>query len=303
MATVPNTPPPPDVPPGPTDPTLPDLTPIERLRHAVLGGRGLRPGRIAIVRLYGGISGGGRSAEWVETIRRLRRNRRVPGVVIDIDSPGGSAAASDYMFLALERLAREKPVVAHVRGIGASGSYLAAMAAHRIVVAPGSLIGSIGVISAGPRVPALLDRLGVRVEEHRAGRLKGMGAPWRDDTDEEKAREQQIVDAVYDQFVDRVAEGRKLPREKVVAVATGEVWLGTEAVNLGLADEVGDIDRAIEVAAALAGVPAEAHPVRLRRSLFSRLTDRFAMRVAHGLAEAVANELEARLVSRDRIDY
>ena len=252
----------------------------------------LRPGRVAIIRLYGTIGGGARSADWVEIVRELGRRKSVPAVVLDIDSPGGSAAASDYLYLALKRLAEKKPLVAHVRGTGASGSYLAAMAARRIVVAPSSVVGSIGVISAGPRLPKLLDRLGVRVEEHRAGRLKGMGAPWRDETDEEGSREQQLVDAFYDRFVDRVAAGRGLERARVLELATGEVWLGSEAVELGLADATGDLDDAIEAAAAMAGVPAEASPVRLRRPLLARLADRFATR----LATSIADELEARLM-------
>ena len=258
--------------------------------------RRLKPGRVAIVRLYGPISGGPRAADWVETVRHLTKDRRVPAVVLDIDSPGGSAAASDYLYLALARLAKAKPLVAHVRGTGASGAYLAAMAARTIVVAPASIVGSIGVISAGPRLPQLLDRLGVRVEEHRAGRLKGMGAPWREDTDEERATEQRLVDAFYDVFVDRVAEGRHLPREQVVELATGEVWLGSKAVELGLADRTGDLVDAVEVAAELAGVRPESAPVRIRRPLLSRLVDRFATR----LAASVADELETR-VGRDRL--
>jgi protease IV len=266
---------------------------LERLR-TLRRGRRLRPGRVAIVRLYGPISDGPRSADWVETVRRLTAHKAVPAVVLDIDSPGGSAAASDYLYLALKRLADRKPLVAHVRGVGASGAYLAAMAAPKIVVAPSSIVGSIGVISAGPRLPALLDRIGVRVEEHRAGRLKGMGAPWREDTDEERATEQRLVDAFYDRFVDRVAGGRHLDRARVVELATGEVWLGSQAVELGLADAVGDLDDAIEAAAKLAGVPAQASPIRIRRPLLSRLVDRFAI----GLAASIADELEARLTRR-----
>ena len=259
-------------------------------------GRRVVPGRIAVLRLYGPIAGGARSADWVETVRQMTRQKSLPAVVLDIDSPGGSASGSDYLYLALKRLAARKPLVAHISGIGASGSYLAAMAAQEIVVAPSAVVGSVGVISAGPRLPALLDRLGVRVEEHRAGRLKGMGAPWRNETEEEAAREQQLVDAFYDRFVDRVAEGRNLDRARVLELATGEVWLGTQAVELGLADKVGDLDDAIEAAAKLAGVPAEASPVRLRRPLLARLADRFATQ----LAASVADELEARFL-RDRL--
>ncbi len=269
----------------------PFVLPIGTGIRALIKGRSrLRPGRVAVIRLYGPIGGGTRSADWVDLVKELGRRSSVPAVVLDIDSPGGSASASDYLYLALKRLAEKKPLVAHVRGTGASGSYLAAMAARRVIVAPSSVVGSIGVISAGPRLPKLLDRLGVRFEEHRAGRLKGMGAPWRDETEEEGSREQELVDAFYDRFVDRVAAGRGLERARVLELATGEVWLGTRAVELGLADAVGDLDDAIESAAAIAGVPPEASPVRLRRPLLARLTDRFATR----LASSIADELEAR---------
>lgn len=253
-------------------------------------------GHVAVLRLYGPISGGPRTADWIELVRRLRESRRVPAVVLDIDSPGGSATASDDMFLALERLAARKPLVAAIRGTGASGSYLAAMAARTIVAQPNAIVGSIGVISAGPRLPRLLDRLGVSVSENRAGRLKGMGAPWRDETDEEREKEQAIVDAFYDAFVDRVARGRHLPEERVRELATGEVWLGEQARALGLVDEIGDLERAVELAAAAAGIPAHASPVRLRRPLVERLAGRFAT----SLAAAVADEVEARMESRLR---
>jgi len=253
------------------------------------------PGRIAIVRLYGPIGGGARTADWVELVRRLRESKRVPAVVLDIDSPGGSATASDDMFLALERLAAKKPLIAAIRGTGASGSYLAAMAARRIVAQPHAIVGSIGVISAGPRLPRLLDRLGISVTENRAGRLKGMGAPWRDETDEERAKEQAVVDAFYDAFVDRVAKGRHMPDATVRDLATGEVWLGEEAMRLGLVDEVGDLERAVELAAEAAGVPARSAPVRLHRSLFGRLTGRFAATMADAITDEIETRLERRL--------
>ena len=244
--------------------------------------------QVAIVRLHGPIAGGGRSAEFVELLRHVRESARVPAVVLDIDSPGGSATASDDLFLAIQRLAKAKPVVAAIRGVGASGSYLAALGARRIVANPTAVVGSIGVISVSPHLPALLERIGVSVAETRAGRLKGMGSPWREDTDEERAKEQALVDGFYEAFVDRVAEGRGLPRERVVEVATGEVWLAKQAVELGLVDEIGDIERAVEVAADMAGVPAKAAPVRLRRPFFARLVDRFAMRFASSIADEVA---------------
>ena len=260
----------------------------------LLTGRRLAPRKVAVLRLYGPITGGQRSAEWLESVRKLRTSKRVPAVVLDIDSPGGSAAAADYLFLALQRLDAEKPLVAHLRGTGASGAYLAAMAARHLVVAPNSLIGSIGVISAGPRLPALLERLGISVEEHTAGRLKGSGAPWRESNDEERVKEQAIVDAYYDAFVARVAAGRRLADWRVRELATGEVWLGWRAVELGLADEVGDLERAVEVAAQIAGVEPEVATVEIRRPLLGRLLERAVTRAARRLADAIEAELWER---------
>ena len=273
-------------------------SPLKHIAHAVQRLRQPRgPGRVAVMALHGPIGGGGRTAEWVELARRLRENKRVAAVVIDIDSPGGSASASDNLYLSFARLSAAKPVVASISGAGASGAYLAALAARRIVAGPTSVVGSIGVISVGPRLPRLLDRLGVSVEEHTAGSLKGMGAPWREEGPAEAAKEQALVDAIYEAFVARVAGARKLSTERARELATGEVWLGSESVELGLVDEIGDLERAVEIAAKMAGVPAKPVSARLPRPLFGRLIDRFAMRVARSLAD----EIEVRLSDHVRI--
>lgn len=275
--------------------TSPSL--LDRLRRLLPGLHvPFPPGRVAVLRLYGPIGGAGRTAEWIELVRGLRESRRVPAVVLDIDSPGGSAPASEDLFLALERLAARKPLVAAIRGTGASGAYLAAMAAGRIVATPTAVVGSIGVIAAGPRLPRLLERVGIGVSEHTAGRLKGMGAPWREETEAEAVKEQQLVDQIYDAFVARVATGRRLDPARARELATGEVWLGTTARELGLVDEIGDLERAVEIAAELAGVPARSSPVRIRRPFIGRLLDRFAGRVAGALAD----EIEVRLANRYR---
>lgn len=286
---------PPDVPPAVPVPRRAE-SPARRLLRQLLPGRLFPAGRVAVIRLHGPIGGTARTSELVELARRLRESSRVPAVVIDIDSPGGSATASDELLIAFRRLAEVKPIVASIRGVGASGAYLAAMAAHRLIANPNAVVGSIGVISAGPRVPRLLDRLGVEVSETRAGRLKGMGAPWRAETDEERAKQQSIVDAFYDAFVETLAQGRNLTRERVRELATGEIWLGRQALELGLVDEIGDLERAVEIAAGMAGVPAKSAPVRVRRPLMGRLIGRFTA----SLAAAVATEVETRLEDRFR---
>jgi len=107
----------------------------------------------------------------------------------------------------------------------------------------------------------------------------------------------EIVDAVYGAFVGRVATGRRMTEDRVRELATGEIWLGTRALELGLVDEIGDLERAVEVAAGMAGVPAKSAPVRIPRPLLGRLIERFSVRMVSG----VADELEARLSDRYRL--
>src|SRR5918999_797817 len=270
----------------------------DRLRRFLPGiATRIPPGRVAVIRLYGPIGGAGRTAEWIELARRLREAKRVPAVVLDVDSPGGSATGSDDLFLALERLAAIKPLLAAIPGTGGSGAYLAAVAARRIVANPTAIVGSIGVINVAPRLPRLLERLGVNVTEHTAGRLKGMGAPWREESNAEAEKEQAIVDGIYESFVDRVANGRGMSRERARELATGEVWLGRDALGLGLVDEIGDLERAIEIAAEMPGVRAKGYVVRVRRPFLGRLIDRFATSVAR----SVADDIETRLADRLRM--
>jgi protease-4 len=279
---------------GPTDDVPQVLSLLNRFRAGLRRRHTLPAARVAVVRLYGPITGGRRMADTIDLIRRLRESDRVPAVVLDVDSPGGSATASDDLFLALQRLADRKPLIAAIRGTGASGAYLASMAARTVVAQPHSVVGSIGVISAGPRVARLLDRLGVGISETKAGRLKGMGAPWREETEEERAKEQDLVDAFYEAFVGRVAKSRHMAVEHARDLASGEVWLGERALELGLVDEVGDLEDAVELAAAAAGVPARSSVVSTRRRFMERLVDRFATR----LADRLADELDARLGDR-----
>lgn len=270
---------------------------VERARRLLGRRANKRAGVIAVLRLYGPIGGAGRMAEWIELVRRVRESDRFGAVVLDVDSPGGSATASENLFLALERLAARKPLVTIIRGTGASGAYLAAVAARRIVATPTAIVGSIGALSVTPRVGRLLERLGVGVSEHTAGALKAMGAPWREESATEREKSQQIVDRIYESFVERVAQARGLAPERARELATGEVWLGDEALELGLVDELGDLERAVEIAAEMGSVAPKPVAVRLRRPLLGRLVDRFATQLSTGIVD----ELEARLAARFRL--
>jgi protease-4 len=175
-------------------------------------------------------------------------------VVVDIDSPGGSVSASDYLHRALARVTARKPVVAFIRGMGASGAYLLGCAATRIVAIPSALVGSIGVISIRPLLYDFLGRYGIGVSVTKSGRLKDMWYPFREPTEEEKQKEQALLDEFYEQFVSTVARTRNLDPEKVRSLATGESLAPARPRGL-LVDDLGDLETAIEMAMELGKVP------------------------------------------------
>lgn len=176
----------------------------------------------------------------------------VKAIVIRIDSPGGTVAASQE--IAAYVAACEKPVVVSVGDLCASGAYMVASQADSIVAMPGSSVGSIGVIMQIPNLEGLMDKLGVDFQVLIAGERKDEGSPYRALTPEEIAAFQGDLDTIHTQFIDLVAEGRGLPSKDVRALATGETYLGSKAIDLGLVDEIGTLDDSYEVAAELGGI-------------------------------------------------
>jgi protease-4 len=253
--------------------------------------------KIAITELFGVLGAPSRMVENVRLFQSLRENDSVKSVVIDVDSPGGTVAASDYLHRSVRKLAEKKPVVAFIRGTGASGGYMVACGATKIVALPTAMVGSIGVISVRPLVYELLDKVGVRMSVTKSGRLKDMWSAFRESTEEEKQREQALLDEFYETFIRVVAEGRKLPPDDVRALATGEVFTAARAKEMKLLDELGDLDSAIDAAAELAKTPRKVRYFRPKRNLRSLLMSRFAS----ALVEEVSVRLEQSL--RPRIDY
>ena len=259
--------------------------------------RWLNPDRIAVVEVFGTLGSAVRTAELVRTFRALEENARVRAVIVDIDSPGGAAAASDYLYRALARVAARKPVVAFIRGMGASGAYLLGCAATRLIAIPGALVGSIGVISIRPLLYEFLRRYGIGVSVTKSGRLKDMWYPFREPTEEEGQKEQALLDEFYEHFIATVASARRLDPERVRALATGEVFSAAQAKEASLIDELGDLERAIELAMELGNVPRRLAYVRQRRGLRTMLFQR----MAGAFVEEVTVAVEQRL--RSRIDY
>ena len=133
-------------------------------------------------------------------------------MLFEIDSPGGTAIASEQLYVAVRRLAACKPVVAWIKGVGASGAYFLACAATRVLAFPSALVGSIGVISVRPVVVDALRRAGARIVVTKTGPFKDLGAPWREPTEEDEAHERELVDAIFRRFTGAVRVARGYPR-------------------------------------------------------------------------------------------
>ena len=251
----------------------------------------LRPPTVAVVDLQGMIGPAVRPLEISRLLLRLRDEQSVRGVVLNIDSPGGAAAGAEMISRAVVRLGREKPVAGFVGGLGASGGYMIAAATQRVITLPSAVVGAIGVISYRPVVHEALDRIGVRMRVGKSGRLKDMLSPFREPTEEEQAKEQHVLDSLYEQFVAGVAEGRSLPVEQVRELATGEVFTSADALAAGLIDGTGDLEDAVEWVAAEAAIPPRVRLVRPRRGLRQMLFGR----ASSALVESVLLDVEASL--------
>lgn len=201
----------------------------------------IKPGKSAKLPGFSAFAGDRTVAQNLE---QARKDPRVQGVVVRIDSRGGAAPASELMWRAVLRCAREKPTVAYVESVAASGGYFAAAGAGRIVAAPGALVGSIGVFSGRFDARALLRRLGVHQEVVLRGAHAGLLEPAHALSDEERRSIEEEIESIYEDFVERVAEGRGLTREEVLEHAEGRVFVAAEAPK-ALVDELGDFRAAL----------------------------------------------------------
>ena len=236
-------------------------------RQVGLRSVGLNQGeRIALIYAVGAINSGSSSFDVLNgevlgsdtltsAIRSAREDDSVRAIVLRIDSPGGSAIASDVIWREVG-LAREsgKPIVASMSDLGASGGYYIAMGADAIVAQPATLTGSIGVVFGKFTTGGTYEKLGVGIEPVSEGRFAEIYSPVTRFSEAERAKVQEHVDAIYEQFVTKAAEGRQTTRDRLHEVAQGRVWTGRQALEHGLIDEVGGLGRAIALAKEKAGI-------------------------------------------------
>jgi protease-4 len=187
-------------------------------------------------------------------LRRLRLDDKVKAVVLRVNSPGGSAAASELIQREVILTRKVKPVVVSMGHLAASGGYWISTYGDRIFAEPGTITGSIGVFGMLPNVKQLANDHGITWDSVQTAKLANPMTLTRPKTDFELARIQGIVDHIYDQFISKVADSRKMKKEAVQEIAQGRVWSGQEALKLGLVDEIGGLDAAVKYAAKKANV-------------------------------------------------
>jgi protease-4 len=232
----------------------------------------------------------------VEALREANKDKQVAAIVLRIDSPGGSALASDLIWHETQVI--EKPIVASMGDVAASGGYYIAMGADKIIAAPGTVTGSIGVVGGKLAIRGLYEKLGITTETIERGRNSGLFYSSGPFTDSQRAVLSEMMEDIYRQFTTKAAQGRDMPVEKLRELAGGRVYTGIQAKENGLVDELGTLHDAIAAAKQLAGLEKDAdvqievlpEPTNFFETLFGDLSKEEEVRISRHL-ESMAPEM------------
>ena len=227
--------------------------------------------RVGVVTVEGFI---GDSNDIVEQLSQFGQDETIRAVIVRINSPGGSVAPSQEIYEAIVHLKKKKKVVASMGSIAASGGYMIACAADKIVANPGTITGSISAIMHFANAEEMLKKIGLKTSAIKSGKYKDIGSPSREMTEEEKSLIQELVDDIYDQFLDVVARDRKISKEALGKIADGRVFSGRQAKIIGLVDDIGDMGYAIDLVGKMAGIqgkPEVIHPKKKGSKLWEFL--------------------------------
>ena len=222
--------------------------------------------RIAVVSIRGVITD---SRGVVEQIKKYRKDSRVKAIILRIDSPGGGTAASQEIYREVQRTVLSKKVVASMGNVAASGGYYVALAANKIVANPATLTGSIGVIMELSNIKELLNKIGVSREVVKSGPYKDIGSPVRKMKPEERRLLEEVIKNVHQQFIEVVVKGRRLNREQVEKIADGRIFTGEQARDLGLVDELGSFEDALDLTKKMVGLSGEVKLIFPEKKRFS----------------------------------
>jgi protease-4 len=209
--------------------------------------------KIAIVEVRGVIT---QSSGVIEELHQYLEDDGVKAIILRVDSPGGGVGPSQEIYREIMRIKSDskRKVVTSMGSVAASGGYYIACASDLIVANPGTITGSIGVVMQFSNFEELLKKIGIKGVVLKSGEHKDIGSPFREMTPEEKRIMQEVLNNVHQQFIQAVAEGRKLDRSKVAEIADGRILTGEQAKNLGLVDRLGNLQDTIDITAKLAGI-------------------------------------------------
>lgn len=255
----------------------------------------------------------------IKAIRDANKDAAVKAIVLRVDSPGGSALASDLMWHQLELV--QKPFIVSMGDVAGSGGYYIAMGADRIFADPGTITGSIGVVGGKFALEGLFGKVGITTDVISRGKNSGVLSTTSGFTDSERAAMQRLLNDIYDQFTTKAAQGRKMEKDKLEKLARGRVYTGNAAVKLGLVDELGSLEDAIAFAIKQAGLKPDEKierlnlpkPVSPLESLLgpldpnadARLADPAVRRVLHGLSPELERNFQVlhllQSMSRERV--
>lgn len=210
--------------------------------------------RIALIHIEGVITD---SKDTVDELKEYVKNPAIKAIVLRIESPGGAVAPAQEIYEEVRKAVAKKKVLVSMGSVAASGGYYIASPATRIIANPGTLTGSIGVIMEIPNIEGLMNKLGIKTEVVKSGRHKDIASIFRGIGKEEREILQGVLDNVHEQFIQAVAEGRKMLPSDVRKIADGRVFTGEQALKVGLIDELGTLEDTVQAAAKLVGIKGE----------------------------------------------
>lgn len=247
--------------------------------------------KIGLVKVEGVIKS---SDTYLKLLDKLEGDEDVKAIVLRVDSPGGVVGACQEIHDKVKEISQKKPVVVSMGSIAASGGLYISVPATKIVANPGTITGSIGVILQSYNVKQLADKIGIKVITVKSGKFKDLLNPFREPDKKTLQILQTLIDDSYNQFVEAVAEGRKLPVEKVKKFADGRIFTGRQAKELGLVDELGNFDRAVEVARELSKSPdARIFEAKPRKTFIQKLFGERTEELLNNLSRAINGEVES----------
>ncbi|MCX7990473.1 MAG: signal peptide peptidase SppA [Proteobacteria bacterium] len=257
-------------------------------------GKAVSGDKIGVVEITGVIKS---SDEVVKQLSEFGRDKKIKAIIVRIDSPGGAVAPSQEIYREIMKVRKEKPVIASIGTLGASGGYYIASAATKIVASEGSITGSIGVIIQFFNFQQLLGKIGVKGNVIKSGEYKDSGSPIRDMTKEERELIQGVIDDVHNQFVEAIVKGRGLKKDEVLKIADGRIITGRYAKELKLVDELGNLSDSVELAKRIAKIEGEPKLIYPKKKKIGFLE------ILNGLSENDASSKLYLLLSDIRIPF